>query len=1029
MLSPFLAHHAARFQRLKRWLATEDYLYAKLLGSCVAGSSAIILLGLVFLSITTRERNYERLRDATHKVLRVADKVENDLVTIESTQRDFLLTGDRVFLEQFDHHFAALHDRLAELESFVGREPGQPERLIGIEQLLAGWQEEVALPQITAREQGLDTSTLIASNKGKAILSTVRARLADFTRLSADILRQVDADAELQRIYYVGGGAVLCILAIAFLVASSGYSFAAYHRHLVKVDLAQAQTRAIIASALDAVVTVESEGRIVSINPAGEKMFGRLARDVVGTDVTSLIPGGIFYNPASHSGSVTHLTTGARRDATPFPIEFSLSEMVVDHKKQFVAIIRDITERKRTEETLKQIGLGVSAATGEEFIKSLVEQLSRALQSDFAFVVELGGQGDGDTSVLTLAEKGQLHSVRPFALTQSACAEVLKRGFRAYLRNARSHHPHDALLADLAIETFVAMPLVDHDGHAVGVMGVLHRDPLANTQVIESTLQIFAARAAAELERMRYEDQIAAEKDRLAVTLRSIGEGFITIDQDGRVLMLNAIAERLLGWTQEDAAGRRLADVFQLLDEQTRCCRTAELDRLVATGNAGTLAGSTLLQSHDGGERLIEITAAPIHDKSKRTGAVLVFRDVTARAHAEEERRKAEKLESLGLAAGGIAHDFNNLLTSILGNISLALYVPGLQSTLSERLISAKKATLRAQELAQQLLTFAKGGAPIKQSASIAQLLRDTVTFSLRGSGVKGEFDIPEDLWAAEVDAGQISQVISNLTINADQAMPAGGTLRVAGANFTVSADNHRLGLRPGRYIKISVQDQGIGIPEENLKKIFDPYFSTKPKGSGLGLATAYSIIKSHEGVIDVTSRAGEGTTFYLFLPATDKAIPTEVALSAPGAAPYHARVLILDDEEAICTLVNCALAPLGYEVTETHDALSAIEAYENALHEGRRFDVVISDLTIPGGMGGKEAVRRLHAIDPEVKAIVSSGYHTDPVMSSYREHGFCAVIAKPYELEALGRVVAEVLAKTGTENVIPHNFDKLKRA
>ena len=507
--------------------------------------------------------------------------------------------------------------------------------------------------------------------------------------------------------------------------------------------------------------------------------------------------------------------------------------------------------------------------------------------------------------------------------------------------------------------------------------------------------------------------------------MRSIGDGFITIDAQGRVTMLNPIAERLVGWNQADAAGRNLPEIFQLLDRHTRRCRSSDLDRLVNAGKTATLNGCALLQSRDGVERLIEINAAPIGERARRNGSVLVFRDITERAHAEEERRKAEKLESLGLAAGGIAHDFNNLLTSILGNLSLALYLPGARNEIGDRLISAKKAALRAQELAQQLLTFAKGGAPVKQSASIAQLLRDTVSFSLRGSSVKADFDIPDDLLAAEVDAGQISQVVSNLTINADQAMPAGGLLRVGCANFTLTTDHQRLGLPAGQDIKIVFQDQGIGIAEENIKRIFDPYFSTKPKGSGLGLATAYSIIKGHNGVIDVMSRPGQGTTFYVFLPATDKTpVVADLLLPAPTAAPFRARVLILDDEESICTLVNCALAPLGYEVFEAHDGLSAIQAYENALHEGRRFDVVISDLTIPGGMGGKEAVRRLHAIDPEVKAIVSSGYHTDPAMCSYREHGFCAMIAKPYELEALGRIVAEVLASNEKENVIQLDFE-----
>jgi CheY-like chemotaxis protein len=341
-----------------------------------------------------------------------------------------------------------------------------------------------------------------------------------------------------------------------------------------------------------------------------------------------------------------------------------------------------------------------------------------------------------------------------------------------------------------------------------------------------------------------------------------------------------------------------------------------------------------------------------------------------------------------------------------------------------ERLAAAKRASLRAQELAQQLLTFAKGGSPIKEAASIGQLVKDTVTFHLRGSKVRSEVHIPPDLWSAEVDAGQICQVVQNLTINAEQAMPTGGTLRVHCSNVRMDRDHARLNLPPGRYVKITVQDEGMGISEENLKKIFDPYFTTKPKGSGLGLATSYSIIKTHGGIIDVVSQRGEGTVFYVYLPACDSAAPEqpvpEPAVLAP--APKSARVLVLDDEEAICALVHCALTPYGIEVVQATDAASAIAKYEEALKAGRRFDLVISDLTIPGGMGGREAVRRLHEIDPTVRAIVSSGYATDPVMAEYRDHGFCAMIAKPYEINALGKVVADVLSGQD-ENVIRHQF------
>ncbi len=303
------------------------------------------------------------------------------------------------------------------------------------------------------------------------------------------------------------------------------------------------------------------------------------------------------------------------------------------------------------------------------------------------------------------------------------------------------------------------------------------------------------------------------------------------------------------------------------------------------------------------------------------------------------------------------------------------------------------------------------------------------MSFSLRGSSVRCEYDIPDDLWVADVDAGQISQVITNLTVNAEQAMPAGGTFRVGCANFTLSADNARLGLPAGRYIKITLQDEGIGIPEEHIKKIFDPYFTTKPKGSGLGLATTYSIIKSHHGVIDVISQAGEGTTFYIFLRASDRELASETIEPREPAVHNPARVLVLDDEEDICALVACALEPLGYEVERTTDAISAIRIYKEALQDGRPFNLVISDLTIPGGMGGREAVRRLLEIDPGVKAIVSSGYATDPVMSAYRDYGFCGMIAKPYEIDALGRVVAEVLATAASEKVIHHDFEDRKTA
>ena len=761
----FFARIAATIRSFRAWLASEGGFNAKLLGASAAGVAVIVLLAIVFLMVTGGERRTNSLRDTTLAVLRVADKIENDLASLESTHRDYLFSGRAELLEQYKRRRIGLESRLDELASLVAGNSEQSNTLTRMRENIEHWETRFVEPQVAMRESGRDPSTLPTLEKSVAYAEGIRFGLAHFSRQQTDVVNDANERAARERLWETGGFGVLSLLAIGFFVATSGYSYRALKRHL--------------------------------------------------------------------------------------------------------------------------------------------------------------------------------------------------------------------------------------------------------------------------RERKRYERDLADEKERLAVTLRSIGDGCMTIDNDGRILLMNPVAEKLTGWPHAEGVGRPLGEVFQLLNERTRRPCENAITGLIESGSAAEIIGPTVILARDGTERVIETNASPIRDTAERkVGVVLVFRDVTERHRIIEERQKAEKLESLGLAAGGIAHDFNNLLTAILGNLSLALFTPKLEPKTGERLTAAKKASLRAQELAQQLLTFAKGGAPIKQTASIAQLVRDTVGFSLRGSNVRGEFDIPDDLWPADVDAGQISQVVQNLTLNADQAMPAGGTVRVACANLELTTTNARLGLAPGRYLKIAVVDEGVGIPEEHMQKIFDPYFSTKPRGSGLGLATTYSIIKSHGGVIDVVSEPGKGSSFYLFLPASG-----EPPATAPAPAEFTpiehraARVLVLDDEEAICALVTCTLEPLGYEVVETYDATTAIRRYEEELRAGKRFDVVISDLTIPGGMGGQEAVLRLRAIDPTVKAIVSSGYAMDPVMAQFREHGFCAMIAKPYEIDALSRTVAEVLAAPAADNVIEHHFTARKTA
>jgi CheY-like chemotaxis protein len=329
------------------------------------------------------------------------------------------------------------------------------------------------------------------------------------------------------------------------------------------------------------------------------------------------------------------------------------------------------------------------------------------------------------------------------------------------------------------------------------------------------------------------------------------------------------------------------------------------------------------------------------------------------------------------------------------------------------RLNDAKNASMRARDLAQQLLTFARGGAPIKKTASIGKLIQDTVSFSLRGTHSRSEFTFGPDLWPAEIDPGQISQVIGNLVVNADQAMPNGGTLRVSCDNFTYNFDTTPVipDLQPGDYIRVTVRDEGVGIPETHLKRIFDPYFTTKAKGNGLGLATTYSIIKNHNGLITVESEVHFGSTFTLYLPASrHQVVEAEPPRTITSAITGTGRVLVVEDEEAIRALVDFTLTRLGYEVSEAETALDGVNLYRERLEAGERFDAVILDLTLPGGMGGKEALKHLIEIDPTVNAIVSSGYAMDSTMARYQDYGFRGVIAKPYEAAELGKIVHEVI-------------------
>jgi nitrogen-specific signal transduction histidine kinase len=406
----------------------------------------------------------------------------------------------------------------------------------------------------------------------------------------------------------------------------------------------------------------------------------------------------------------------------------------------------------------------------------------------------------------------------------------------------------------------------------------------------------------------------------------------------------------------------------------------------------------------------IDGSVAPLHAPTNRTtGAIVVFRDVTERNLLQAQLQRTATLESVGVLAGGIAHDFNNILTALLANLSLAEMDATPGSELENYLGEAHAATDRAAALAKQLLTFAKGGDPLLAAVDLGKAIEEVTRFTLRGTRVEAVFELAPDLWPARADAGQLAQIIQNLVLNASQSMPEGGIVKIAASNEEVPA-GHRTGLPAGRYVRLIVSDTGTGIAPEAMDKIFTPYFTTKSGGNGLGLAVVYSIVNKHHGTIDVRSSVGRGTTFEILLPADSGVTRETVTPHRRGRPEVHGRVLVMDDEPAILRVVGAYLRTLGLDVVTAADGEQAIREYREGLASGDRFDVVVMDLTVPGKMGGREAIAELRKLDSGVRAIVASGYSSDPVLANFASFGFSAVAAKPFDIVRLGDQVAKLL-------------------
>src|SRR5437588_6828455 len=1009
--------------RISGWLFSQRHFHLKLLSGTTVGVAVIIFLVGVFLLVTLRDHYQDSLRTHTIEVMRLSSLIENDIAGLESSHRGYLLSGSEDYIGPFEKKRDVIRQRVEDLTVLILDNPRQRKRVIKVQEVVQKWLETVATPEINARRSkgsaptAAETSAAGSFALGNSLLDQAREVLQslqdeeqivlnqrmhdqEWATQSAqilDFLPKLDrsvVEMEKEKRGYLLTGENSFIEGHKRAVADF-YTYNGYLSILVANSPPQAQLLAEIRSNVERWINKSATPQIdakragkdtdaLALIGIGETMMGDIRQKLTDFEKNELN----LYELRASSATRQRIY---RTSALAFVVFLAVGLLVISNSYSFVLVRRQLSELEGA----------------ETHIRSVIDNIL-----------------DG---MITVDENGAIRSMNPAAEEMFGCRdnEMIGHNFTRLVPK-RYEAEHDAKpvvcnWTEISRRTGTSMLALGRTRKHVAFPV-----EMSLSEMIIEQQRLYVAMVRNVTERKRFEQQIAAEKESLAVTLRAIGDGVITADVNGKVIMMNSEAEKLTGWSSKEAIGQPLKAVFDVTVDLAAQAKAQKIGyRSEAQSILVNLPENVTLTSRDGSERVIEQVASPIRDsKNEVSGVVLVFRDITARQRNEAERRKAETLEQLGLLAGGIAHDFNNLLTAIIGNISLASLLLPPNDEMASRLDDAKNASIRARDLAQQLLTFARGGAPIKTTASIGKLIQDTVSFSLRGSHNRSEFEFGADVAPAEIDAGQISQVIANLVVNADQAMPNGGTLHVSCENFCYDISDAVIpDLAPGDYVRIRIRDEGVGIPEKYMKRIFDPYFTTKQKGNGLGLATAYSIIKNHNGLMTVESEVHVGTTFTIYLPAAQyQETPVEAPRTLTPAMSGTGRVLVVDDEDAIRDLVEFTLTRLGYEVSQAATALQGVEIYQEKLKAGKRFDVVILDLTLPGGMGGKEALNKLIEIDPTVNAIVSSGYATDATMSRYQDFGFRGVIAKPYEAAELGNIVHEVI-ESSRVNVVSLNY------
>jgi len=727
--------------------------------------------------------------------------------------------------------------------------------------------------------------------------------------------------------------------------------------------------------------TLDSTGKVLDVNTFGAEQLGYRAAELTGESVLKVFhpedrkavqkqmqicldnPGNVIkweLRKVHKNGQTLWVEESAR--AIPGPG----GELIV------LVVCEDITERKMVDKQILE---------QQKFLKKVINSLPHPF-----YVIDAK-----DYSVIMSNEAAGLESgLTCHQQTHQLDTPCFNHGHQCPLQMVRQHqepqvveHLHRDKNGGYRVYQVNGCPILDDDGNV--------------TQMIEYNIDVTEYRKA--------EAAVRASEARYRAVVEQSAESIFLLDiETEKVLESNRAFQQLLGYSESELKALTVYD-FVAHDREEIEANTRRILR-----EKECQLGERKYRRKDGSRVDVEVNISTIHYDGKAVHCV-VARDLSERKQMEMERLKAQKLESLGVLAGGIAHDFNNILTVILGNISLAKMSADNDMAIHARLASAEKAMVHAQRLTGQLLTFSKGGAPVKKTMCIADLISESVRFVLQGATARAEFSLPKNLWPVAIDAGQINQVINNIVINARQAMSDGGVIRISGNNISTPEKDSTLS-QTGKYVHISIADEGIGIAPEVLPKIFDPYFTDKAGGSGLGLATSYSIVKNHGGTITVESEFGKGSVFHIYLQASENT-PLSVDLSsAETLIRGDGQILVMDDKAAIRETAKEMLTHLGFTVALASHGEEALEMYRSAFRAGHPYDAVILDLTVPGKMGGRETVAYLKEFDPTVRALASTGYSADALIAEYHKHGFCGAIHKPYNLSKMSDALKTVLQK-----------------